>query len=121
MLVLVPLGGGAADRAGDAGRAPAGPGELGDAGRHVPVERAGDDGRDGLGVVVHPVGKHAARAVDGAAEHGAALEDDPLGADSGPVALVIPRRLEFGALGAEGPDEQRLDRDRAPRIAVGSE
>ena len=89
VLVLVPLGGGAADRAGDAGRAPAGPGELGDAGRHVPVERAGDDGRHGLGVVVHPVGEHAARAVDGAAEHGAALEDDPLGADSGPVVLAI--------------------------------
>ena len=70
---------------------------------------------------MYPVGEHAARAVDGAAEHGTALEDDPLGADGGPVAIVIPRRLELGALGAEGPDEQRLDRDRAPRTAVGSE
>ena len=87
----------------------------------MPVEGADDHGRHGLSVVVHPVGEHAARAVDGAAQDSAALEDDPLGADGGPVAIVIPRRLELGALGAESPDEQRLDGDRAPRIAVDSE
>jgi hypothetical protein len=64
---------------------------------------------------------YPARAVDGAAEHRAALEDDPLGADGRPVAIVIPRRIELGALGTENPDEQRLDRCRAPRIAVGLE
>ena len=104
MLVLLPLGCGAADRVGDDGRPPAGPGQLGDAGCHVPVEGTCDHRSHRLGVVVHPVRDDAARAVDGAAEHGAALEDDPFGADGGPVAIVIPRWLELGALGSEGPN-----------------